>query len=190
MKSDLGGSRSMYRGKCSTGTVQCYNMELRSVSYMTGKKRHGPYKRCRNHARHPFLAPKNIYTKNVYCNNAQSLLRLALGSYGNSWSVTPELTLFPAACHVLFITKISNKDNNITLPTSLQVLNIQYYSRFRGLCRWFINLLITILSIIHRPVFYLKLNSICLSVPHRKHITSPLRAQQVNVIYWSVTMVY
>jgi hypothetical protein len=46
-----------------------------------------------------------------------------------------------------------------------------------------------ILAIIHRPVFYLKLNSICLSVPHRKHITSPLRAQQVNAIYRFVTIV-
>jgi hypothetical protein len=33
--------------------------------------------------------------------------------------------------------------------------------------------------IVHPPVFSLKLNSIGLSVPHRKHITSPLRAQQV-----------
>jgi hypothetical protein len=49
---------------------------------------------------------------------------------------------------------------------------------------------ITILDIIHRPVFYLKLNSTGLSVPHRKHITSPLRAHQVNAIYRIVTMVY
>jgi hypothetical protein len=46
------------------------------------------------------------------------------------------------------------------------------------------------LDIIHRPVFYLKLNTIGLSVPHRKHLTSPLRAQQVNSIYRFVTMVY
>jgi hypothetical protein len=46
------------------------------------------------------------------------------------------------------------------------------------------------MDIIHRPVFYLKLNSMGLSVPHRKHITSPLRAQQVNAIYRFVTMVY
>jgi hypothetical protein len=48
------------------------------------------------------------------------------------------------------------------------------------------------LGIIHRPVFYLKLNStvIVFSVPHRKHITSPLRAQQVNAIYRFVTMLY
>jgi hypothetical protein len=49
---------------------------------------------------------------------------------------------------------------------------------------------ITILDIIHRPIFYLKLNSTGLSVPNRKHITSPLRAQQVNVIYRFVTTVY
>jgi hypothetical protein len=36
---------------------------------------------------------------------------------------------------------------------------------------------VTILDIIHRPVFYLKLNFIGLSVPHMKHITSPIPAQ-------------
>jgi hypothetical protein len=48
-----------------------------------------------------------------------------------------------------------------------------------------IDITITILDIIHRPVSYLKtrLNSTGLSVPHRKHITSPLRVQQVNGIY-------
>jgi hypothetical protein len=41
------------------------------------------------------------------------------------------------------------------------------------------------------PVFYLKqLSSITLSVLHRKHFTSPLRAQQVNAIYRCVTKVY
>jgi hypothetical protein len=61
-----------------------------------------------------------------------------------------------------------------------------------GLWRWYINITITILDIIHRIVSYLKLNfnSTGLSVPHRKHITSPLRAQQVNVICRFVTMVY
>jgi hypothetical protein len=57
--------------------------------------------------------------------------------------------------------------------------------------QWYINITITILDIIHRPVFYkIQLNSIGLSVPHRKHITSPLRVQQVNTIYRFVTMVY
>jgi hypothetical protein len=41
-----------------------------------------------------------------------------------------------------------------------------------------------------RPVSHLKLKSIGLSVHHRKHITSPLRAQQVNVIYRFVTTVF
>jgi hypothetical protein len=42
----------------------------------------------------------------------------------------------------------------------------------------------TILDIIRRSAFYLKqLNSIGLSVPHMRHIMSPLRAQQVNAIY-------
>jgi hypothetical protein len=37
---------------------------------------------------------------------------------------------------------------------------------------------------------YLYIRSITLAVPHKKHITSPLRAQQVNAIYRFVTMVY
>jgi hypothetical protein len=37
-----------------------------------------------------------------------------------------------------------------------------------------------IMDIIHRSVFYLELNCTDLSVPNRKHITSALRAQQVN----------
>jgi hypothetical protein len=47
-----------------------------------------------------------------------------------------------------------------------------------GLWVQYINITIKILDIIHRPVFYLKLNS-SLSVPHRKHITSPLRANRL-----------
>jgi hypothetical protein len=57
-----------------------------------------------------------------------------------------------------------------------------------------INRTLTIWDIFHRTVFYVvfttQLNSIGLSVPHRKHITSSLRAQQVNAIYRFVTMVY
>jgi hypothetical protein len=59
-----------------------------------------------------------------------------------------------------------------------------------GLWRWYSNITITILETIHRSVLYLKLNSIVLSVPYRKHITPPLRAQQVNAIYKFVTIVY
>jgi hypothetical protein len=40
------------------------------------------------------------------------------------------------------------------------------------------------------PLFKAQLKSVGLAVPHRKHITSPLRAQQVNVIYRFVMMVY
>jgi hypothetical protein len=39
-------------------------------------------------------------------------------------------------------------------------------------------------------LFKIQLNPIGLSVLHRKHITSPLRAQQVNAIYRFVTMDY
>jgi hypothetical protein len=64
------------------------------------------------------------------------------------------------------------------------------------LWRWYINsTAIRILDIIHRPVFYLELNStqlnsIGLPVPQRKRITSSLQAQQANAIYRFVTMVY
>jgi hypothetical protein len=59
-----------------------------------------------------------------------------------------------------------------------------------GLCRRYINVSTTILDIIHHPLFYLKLNSIGLSVPHKKRITFPLRAQQINAIFRFVMMVY
>jgi hypothetical protein len=67
--------------------------------------------------------------------------------------------------------------------------------RSTGFCRWYINITITILDILYLPVFYLKslrhrMRSIDLSVSHRKHITYLLRAQQVDVIYRLVTMVY
>jgi hypothetical protein len=52
-----------------------------------------------------------------------------------------------------------------------------------GLWRWYINITITILDNIHCLLFKTQLNSTGLSVPHRKHITSPLLAQQVNAIY-------
>jgi hypothetical protein len=58
-----------------------------------------------------------------------------------------------------------------------------------SICSYNVRITITILHIIHRPVFYSKLNSIGLSVSHRKHITSPRRAQQVNDIYRFVTLV-
>jgi hypothetical protein len=51
-------------------------------------------------------------------------------------------------------------------------------------------IIIKILGIIHRPVDYLQLNSVRLSVPHWKHITSPLGAQQVNAICRFVTTVH
>jgi hypothetical protein len=41
-----------------------------------------------------------------------------------------------------------------------------------------------------RNLFKTELDSIGLSVPHRKQVTSLLRAQQVNDIYRFMTMVY
>jgi hypothetical protein len=37
--------------------------------------------------------------------------------------------------------------------------NLGIRSMCKSFCRWYINITITILDIIHRPVFYLKLNS-------------------------------
>jgi hypothetical protein len=42
------------------------------------------------------------------------------------------------------------------------------------------------------PLIYnsTQLNSIGLSLPHRKHVTSPLRAQQVNAVFRFKVMIY
>jgi hypothetical protein len=44
-----------------------------------------------------------------------------------------------------------------------------------GVWRWYINIAITVLDIIHRPVFYLKLNSTLYVCPHLTGITLHLR---------------
>jgi hypothetical protein len=57
---------------------------------------------------------------------------------------------------------------------------------------WYINITITILHIIHRPVFHLKLNSTQLYRfvrTSQETDTSLLRAQQVKAIYKFATMV-
>jgi hypothetical protein len=69
------------------------------------------------------------------------------------------------------------------------LVSTYFYIKSTGLWRWYINTTITIPDIIHCPVFYYQ-NSIRLSIPHKKHNTSPLRAQRVNAIYWYVTMIY
>jgi hypothetical protein len=78
--------------------------------------------------------------------------------------------------------------------TSQETLHLRYEPNGLmlsiGLWRWYINITITVLDIIHRHIFHLKLNSIGLSVPHREDIKSSLRAQQVNAIYTFVTMIY
>jgi hypothetical protein len=40
------------------------------------------------------------------------------------------------------------------------------------------------------PFIEIHLNSVGLSIPKRKHITSPLRVQEVNSIYSFVMMLY
>jgi hypothetical protein len=72
--------------------------------------------------------------------------------------------------HTLFVARYDISTSALPNP----IMNV--YSKFSSF---------TILDIIHRPVFYLKLN-----VPHRNHITSPLRAQQVNALYRFVTLAY
>jgi hypothetical protein len=56
-----------------------------------------------------------------------------------------------------------------------------------GLWRWYINITITILYIIRRPVFYIKLYFIGLSVPHSKHINyhyKPNRLMPSKGLWW------
>jgi hypothetical protein len=57
---------------------------------------------------------------------------------------------------------------------------------------WPTSIAIKILENIHRHVlFKIQLNKVlCTPQPHRKQVTSPLRAQQVNAIYRLVTMMY
>jgi hypothetical protein len=76
-----------------------------------------------------------------------------------------------------------------TVNLDKHFLESHKYAKSTDLWRQYINITITIVDIIHCVVFYLKLNSIGLFVSHRKHITSSLRAQQVNAIYRFVTMV-
>jgi hypothetical protein len=67
---------------------------------------------------------------------------------------------------------------------------------FRNARRLIISKIIRLAGKIHwaRNVHFVfpsaHLNSVGLSVPHRKHITSSLRAQQVNTVYRIVTMLY
>jgi hypothetical protein len=84
-------------------------------------------------------------------------------------------------------------------PELLVMYWIEYQTKFihskSGKFFMMIYVTITILGIIHGPAFYLKLNStqlnsIGLSVLHRKRITSPLLAQQVSAIYRFVAIVY
>jgi hypothetical protein len=51
-----------------------------------------------------------------------------------------------------------------------------------GLWLWYINKTIAILDIIYGPVFHFK-HMIIMFVSHREHVTSPLKAQQVNEVY-------
>jgi hypothetical protein len=62
--------------------------------------------------------------------------------------------------------------------------------RICSLRRRHINRTVTILGIVHRPVSYLKLNPVGLSVAPRNPITSLLRAQQVNGICRFVCVTY
>jgi hypothetical protein len=53
--------------------------------------------------------------------------------------------------------------------TELMCLVINTYLRYVDLSGWHTNITVTILDTIHCPVFYLKLDSIGLSVPNKKH---------------------
>jgi hypothetical protein len=79
------------------------------------------------------------------------------------WYIQPSNLLWPSMKHLHYCGNI-------------QIENV---NSIYSVWRWFIN--ITIAT---------QLNSINLSVPNRKHIMSPLRAQQVNAIYRLLTTVY
>jgi hypothetical protein len=90
-----------------------------------------------------------------------------------------------AVCFMRYLIQLANIEHESTFQ------RIRYVGvRLNCASQVIIRITMTILDTIHRPAFYLKLISLGLSVPHRKHITSPLRAQQVNAIYAFVTMVY
>jgi hypothetical protein len=113
----------------------------------------------------------------VYCSNTELLYKYH--NYG----------LYPSFC-LLFKTQLNSiglsvpHRIHITSPRPTQQVNAIY--RFVTMVYWY--------NYHHYPSFYLlfkpQLNSIGLSVPRRKHITSPLWAQQVNAICRFVTMVY
>jgi hypothetical protein len=71
-----------------------------------------------------------------------------------------------------------------TSPLKAQQVNVIY--RSVTMVYWYN---CQVLDIIHRPIFCLNTLWI-MFVPHRKHITSPLRAQQVNAIHRLLAMVY
>jgi hypothetical protein len=89
------------------------------------------------------------------------------------------LTMEVAGVSEVYITTNKNSWRHISEETD-----------FIGSWRWYMNVTITILEIIHRPVSYFKLNSGLWTYGHTKYIRSPLRAQQVNAIYRFLTMVY
>jgi hypothetical protein len=97
----------------------------------------------------------------------------------NITRMSPQLKIRPLSFH----------SNRMSAGILSYFHNQQESIRYTGLWRWYINITITILDIIHL-LFKTQLNSIGLSVPHRKHILSPLRAERVNVIYRFVAMVY
>jgi hypothetical protein len=86
-------------------------------------------------------------------------------------------------------------------PVTERVCSLAYYRtlvqlliqwiRSIGLWRRHINVTITILDIIHCPIFHLKLNLTLLVCPYlSRNITFPLLVQQINAIYRFVTMVH
>jgi uncharacterized membrane protein len=103
------------------------------------------------------------------------------------WYIDITITILDIIHRPVFYLKLNSTLLCLSAPHRKHITSPLRAQQVNAICRfvrWYINITITILNIIHRPVFYLKLNStlLCLSAPHRKHITSPLRVQQVNAI--------
>jgi hypothetical protein len=104
-----------------------------------------------------------------------------------SFLYSPFLLLPLRWCNVTFPIRETTWNIPKVNPLRAQQANAIY--RFVTMVYWYNSQFWTLSTVL--PFFFIiQLNSIGLSVPHRKHITSPLQGQQVNVIYRLVTMVY
>jgi hypothetical protein len=121
---------------------------------------------------HPFGAHDQLLLFPFFCRKVALFFVLGRPLWRKEWSVI---------CSVICQWLDSRRTHNHTLLSHLRLLGSLSVASYdsQGL-RWKYSF--------HRPAFYLKLSS--LYVPHKKHIASPLPAQQVNAFCRFVKMVY